>query len=119
MKTRRSIPATFAVAALALAGFCAAGTAQAHVDVSVGIGLPGIAFGVPAPVYVAPPPVYVAPAPVYVPPPPVYVRPRPVVVSPYPYYGGWGGGYYYRDRGWRERHEWREHHWHRHHDDDD
>ncbi|WP_410054136.1 hypothetical protein [Cupriavidus sp. BIC8F] len=59
--------------------------AQAHVNVDIGIGVPGVVYAEPAPVY-APPPVYVAPQPVYV--------PRPVVVAPAPVYAP-----YWRGRG--------------------
>jgi hypothetical protein len=78
-------------AVLGLSVLMVSAAAYAHVDVAVGIGVPG---------YYAPQPVYVAP---------------PVAVA---YgYGGYGG---YRDEGWRERewhrrewrHEqWRENHW--------
>lgn len=56
-------------------------TAQAHVNVDIGIGVPGVVYAEPAPVY-APPPVYVAPQPVYV-PRPVVVAPAPVYAAPY------------------------------------
>lgn len=74
--------------ALALAGLLAAGSAQAHVDVTVGIALPGVSAVIGAPVYRAypPAPVYVEPAPVYVEPAPVYVEPAPVYLPPRAYY---------------------------------
>ncbi|ABX13720.1 hypothetical protein [Burkholderia multivorans] len=75
-------------AVIGVAALAASGVASAHVDLSVGIGVPGV-YTAPAPVYVAPPPVAYAPV-----------------------------GYRYDDwraREWRERewrrHEWREHEW--------
>ncbi|HDR8906291.1 TPA: hypothetical protein QDA83_001202 [Burkholderia multivorans] len=75
-------------AVIGVAVLAASGVASAHVDLSVGIGVPGV-YTAPAPVYVAPPPVAYAPV-----------------------------GYRYDDwraREWRERewrrHEWREHEW--------
>ncbi|RQS56035.1 MULTISPECIES: hypothetical protein [unclassified Burkholderia] len=76
-------------AVLGVAALAASGVASAHVDLSVGIGVPGV-YAAPAPVYVAPPPVTYAPV-----------------------------GYYrdddWRERQWREhewrRREWREHEW--------
>jgi len=113
LKNNRSVYATAAAAVLAVAALGATSAAQAHVDVSVGIGLPGIAFGFPAPVYVAPPPVYYQPAPVYVQPQAYYAQPAyapQVVVAPYPVYRtGWVRPGYYGE-GWRGRQEWREHH---------
>ncbi|KAG8149611.1 hypothetical protein [Burkholderia catarinensis] len=75
----------------------ASGSAMAHVDLSVGIGVPV--------------------APVYVEPAPVYVAPQPAVVA----YPGYGYDYYRDDDddGYRK---WRKHHykqWRRHHGDDD
>ncbi|MGO4812554.1 hypothetical protein AB4156_23630 [Cupriavidus sp. 2MCAB6] len=55
--------------------------AQAHVNVDIGIGVPGVVYAEPAPVY-APPPVYAAPRPVYV-SRPVVVIPAPVYTAPY------------------------------------
>ncbi|PRG39045.1 hypothetical protein [Burkholderia multivorans] len=78
-------------AVIGVAALAASGVASAHVDLSVGIGVPGV-YTAPAPVYVAPPPVAYAPV-----------------------------GYRYDDwraREWRERewrrHEWREHEWREH-----
>ncbi|MDN7655828.1 hypothetical protein QZM62_20510 [Burkholderia multivorans] len=75
-------------AVIGVAALAASAVASAHVDLSVGIGVPGV-YTAPAPVYVAPPPVAYAPV-----------------------------GYRYDDwraREWRERewrrHEWREHEW--------
>lgn len=75
-------------AVIGAAALAASGVASAHVDLSVGIGVPRV-YTAPAPVYVAPPPVAYAPV-----------------------------GYRYDDwraREWRERewrrHEWREHEW--------
>jgi hypothetical protein len=62
----------------------APGTASAHTDLHIGI-------GVPAPFYVAPPPVYYEPPQTYYSPPPVY----------------YGPGYYDND-------DWRYHRHHRH-----
>jgi hypothetical protein len=91
------------MAAIGVGLWAASNLAQAHVDLSVGIGVPGV-------------PVYAAPA--YVPAPP------PVVA--YPAYGGYYDQGYDDDHDWRhERYErWREHeherweHEHRWHDDD-
>jgi hypothetical protein len=85
-------------AVLGVAALAASTVASAHVDVALGLGVPGV-YAAPAPVYVAPPPVAYA----------------PVAVG-------------YRDDGWREREwrehewrrrEWREHEWREHarHDD--
>lgn len=73
------------VAAALTAGVC--GVAQAHTDLSIGLGI-----GVP---------MYVQPAPVYA-PAPVYVAPRPVYVEPRPVYYGYRDGYrrWDHDRGW-------------------
>lgn len=84
-------------AVLGVAALAASGVASAHVDLSVGIGVPV--------------------APVYVEPAPVYVAPQPAVVA----YPGYGYGYYGDDDDDRYR-KWRKHYykrWHRHHGDDD
>ena len=73
--------------------------AQAHVNVDIGIGVPGVVYAEPAPVY-APPPVYVAPQPVYV--------PRPVVVAPAPVYAPYWRGHDDDDDDQGDRH-WRKH----------
>ncbi|QDL36454.1 hypothetical protein [Rhodoferax sediminis] len=83
-------------------------SANAEVNWSVGVSVPGVAVGVlnppvyymPAPVYAAPPPVYYQPAPrVYYRPPPVYYRPAPVYYGPpTPVYYGPGYGYRHYDR---------------------
>jgi hypothetical protein len=70
-------------AVLGVTVLAASTAASAHVDLAVGIGVPG---------YYAPPPVYVAPPPVAV----AY---------------GYGGYDDWRERQWRERHEWRERQW--------
>lgn len=88
--------------ALALA---ASGSAMAGgVDLSVGIGIPGVPVYAPAPVYMAPQP-------------PVYVAPRPAVVA----YPSYGYGYGYSDDEDEDYGKWRKHyykHWRHHHDDD-
>ena len=66
----------------------ASSMASAHVDVGIGIGIPGPVFVPAQPVYEAPPPIVYAPAPV--------------------------AAYGYADD-WRERQEWRERQW-RHHE---
>lgn len=70
------------------AALVASSAAMAHVDVSLGIGVP---------VYAAPPPVVYAPAPVA------------YGYGPAPVYGAvdYRGGYYRGGDGWRER-QWRE-----------
>jgi hypothetical protein len=84
--------------------------AEAHVNWSIGINVPGPYYGAPAyypqPVYVAPPPVYYPPAPVYYQPRPVYYQqPAPVYYSPgyrhlpppmYSPHGYWDHGVFYR-----------------------
>ena len=118
-----------ATAALAVANFGAASSAQARSDLYFSIGLQG------APVYVEPAPVYVQPRPVYV-QPPVYEQPRPAYVQPVytqpayaqpPVYVAPAAGYerrgppaygysYEEERAWR-RAEWRRHYWRHHHQD--
>ncbi|KVX24400.1 hypothetical protein WL03_30550 [Burkholderia ubonensis] len=80
-------------AVLGAAALAASGVASAHVDVAVGIGVPGV-YAPPQPVYVAPPVAY-AP---------------PVTYAPVGYrYDDWRAREW-RERAWR-RHEWREHEW--------
>ena len=126
---------TAALAAVAVAAFMGASSAQARDDVqfSITVGSPGYVqqapvyirpqpvYEQPAPVYSYPSPVYSYPSPVYSQPAPVYVRPAPtysvpaqVYVAPPPVYvqrgGGWGG----RDRDGYEREErHHQHHWYR------
>lgn len=104
-------PRLFAAAAVAVGLLGVASAAQAHTDVQLSIGIPGV---VAAPVY-APYPQYSEPAPVYVQPQPVYVQPRSVYVQPEPVYvrtaPAWGYGY----GRWR-REEWREHERHERHE---
>ncbi|MFM0063611.1 hypothetical protein [Paraburkholderia aspalathi] len=79
-------------AALGLAVLAASTAASAHVDVAIGLGIPGA--------------VYAPAEPVYAPPPPVVYAPAPVAVA----YGGDGD---WRAREWHERREWREREWRR------
>ncbi|MEM5310844.1 hypothetical protein [Paraburkholderia sp. JHI869] len=72
---------------LGAAALAASSAAFAHVDVALGIGLPGAAYAPAQPVYVAPPPAVYAPPPVAV---------------------AWRGDDDWRAREWRE-HEWRDH----------
>ncbi|MFM0148489.1 hypothetical protein [Paraburkholderia sp. RL18-085-BIA-A] len=66
--------------------------ASAHVDVAIGLGIPGA--------------VYAPAEPVYAPPPPVVYAPAPVAVA-------YGGDDDWRAREWRER-EWRRQEWREH-----
>jgi hypothetical protein len=75
------------------AALAASSAASAHVDISVGLGVPGV---------------------IYEEPPVVYAPPPAVVSYGYPY--GYAYGDDWRERRWR-RHEWHERHWR--HDDDD
>ena len=89
MKTVHSIIITATLAA----GLLVPAVSQAHVSVSIGVGLPVVPV-VTAPVYAAPP-VVVAPAPVVVEPAPViYEDPRFVPAPPryYHHYGEWHDG---------------------------
>lgn len=83
-------------AVLGVAVLMASGAASAHVDVAIGLGVPGV--------YAPPPPVYVAPPAVY----------APVAVGYRGYDDGWRAREWleheWRRREWRE-HEWREHAW--------
>lgn len=80
-------------AVLGVAVLVVSTAASAHVDVAIGLGVPGVVY---------------APQPVYAPPPVAYA-PAPVAVA----YGGYDD---WRAREWREhewrRREWREHEWH-------
>ncbi|WP_427306234.1 hypothetical protein [Cupriavidus sp. H39] len=102
----RNILAACVLAGLGTIGW---GSAQARVNVDIGIGVPGYV--------VAPPPVYYEPAPVYA------VPQQPVIAAP-AYYDDWRARRAWREEQWRERRwrerEWRERHreWHRWHDDD-
>ncbi|MDE1180748.1 hypothetical protein [Paraburkholderia sp.] len=94
-------------AAIGLAVLAVSTAASAHVDVAVGLGIPG-AIVVPAqPVYEGPPPVAYAP-----PPPPVTLA--------YADRDDWRARDWQARRDWRERewrrHEWREHEWREHHE---
>lgn len=99
MKINRSVYATAAAAALALAAFGATGAAQArNVFWSVGVNSPGVALG-----FSNAPPVYYQPQPVYVQPQPVYMEPQGYYVEPGPIYrAGWVRPGYYGER-WRGR----------------
>jgi hypothetical protein len=74
-------------AVLGVAALAVSTAASAHVDVAIGLGVPGAVYA----------------------PQPVYVAPAPVAVA----YGGYDDGW--RAREWREhewrRREWREHEW--------
>jgi hypothetical protein len=74
-------------AILGVVVLAASTAASAHVDVAIGLGVPGAVYAPAEPAYVAPPPVAYAPAPVAV----AYDR-----------YDDW------RAREWRERRELRE-----------
>jgi hypothetical protein len=86
-------------ALIGTAALAASSAASAHVDVAIGLGIPGV---------------------VYEAPPVIYAPPQVVTYGyPYGYQYGYGGG----DGDWREhewhRREWRERHWRHHHGDDD
>jgi len=74
---------------VAVAALAASTAASAHVDVALGVDVPGVAYAPAQPVYVAPPAAYGA------------YGPAPVAVA-------WRGDDDWRTREWRE-HEWREH----------
>lgn len=74
-------------AVLGVAALAASGVASAHVDLSVGIGVPGV-YTAPTPVYVAPPP--------------------PVMYAPVGYRDDDWRARQWREHEWRRR-EWREH----------
>lgn len=87
------------MAALALGLLAAVPAAQADgVDLSIGIGVPGVVFGGP-PVYYAPPP----------PPPRLVVVPDPVYVPGVPYYYD-EHAYKHAEKRWRKQQEraWKE-----------
>ncbi|MDM0074890.1 hypothetical protein QTH90_10895 [Variovorax sp. J2P1-59] len=105
-----SFPKWAAATAIAAGALFVAASANAEVNWSVGINVPGVAVGVaePAPIYYEPAPVYSRPAPIYYqpappvyyqrPPPPAYYAPAPVYYGPpAPYYDG-------RGERWRHRH---------------
>lgn len=77
---------------LGAAALAASSAAFAHVDVALGVNLPGAAYVPAQPAYVAAPPAAYAPAPVAV---------------------DWRGDDDWRAREWR-RHEWREREWREH-----
>lgn len=85
------------------AALLASTAASAHMDVAVGVEVPGI-------VYAAPPPEYLAPA-----PPVAYAPPPPPVEMAYRGDNDWRARQW-REHEWREHerheHEWREHEWH-------
>ena len=72
-----------------LAIFSGAAAARDHVNFSISVGVPGVAYVAPTPVYYYPPPqaVYYAPPAVYYAP-----RPGPVIVVG-GHYRGWHNGY--------------------------
>ena len=83
-------------AALGFAVSVISTAATAHVDVGIGLAIPGPMYDPVQPEYLPPPP---PPPPVYaVPPPPNVYAPAPPVMA-------------YGDDDWREHREWREHHW--------
>ncbi len=87
------------VAALTLGMLMAGPAAQAgDLDLSIGIGIPGVVFGGP-PVYYYPPP----------PPPRVVVVPEPVYVPPSPYYYYDEHAYKHARKHWKKQQEraWR------------
>lgn len=108
---KRTFPSRF-IAATVLFGAALGATsaAQAHTDVQLFIGLPGLPVFVPP----GPVPVYVRSAPVYVEPRPVYVPPPAIV-----YEREWRPSYRYEyehERAWRHG-EWQRREWeHRHHE---
>jgi len=82
-------------AALGLAVLAASTAASAHVDIAIGLGIPGAVYAPAEPVYASPPPIVYGHAPVAV---------------------AYGGGDDWRARAWREwrgregrRQEWRGH----------
>ena len=84
----RAIAKVIAGAAVVLSLGAVGQAAEAHVNWSIGIGLPAVGIVAGGPGYYAPAPVYVQQRPVYyAPPPPVY----------------YGPGYYrhHRHNGWR------------------
>jgi hypothetical protein len=67
---RRSIMKKWILlSAIGVAAASASFAASAHVDLSIGIGLPGVVAAPPPVVYAPPPPAYYAPPPAYGPPP--------------------------------------------------
>lgn len=88
-------------AALGFAVSVISTAATAHVDVGIGLAIPGPMYDPVQPEYLPPPP----------PPPPVYaVPPPPNVYAPAPPVMAYGDGDW-REREWREHREWREYHW--------
>ncbi len=107
---------SLAPAMLLLGTLAAAGTAQAHneVQLSLGLGVPGV-YVQPAPVYASPRPVYQQSAPVYTYAQPVYERRVPVYAVPQPVYVpppvyGWGYPHHHHwERREYERGPWGDH----------
>jgi hypothetical protein len=101
--TKKTLLATVATVALGASLLIGVPKADAHVGISIGIPLPGVA------VYAPPPPVYYS-APAYYYPPAYYYGPS--YYRPYYGYGGYYGGsvYFGGHRHWGgHRHG---HHWH-------
>lgn len=84
---------------LGVSALAATTAASAHVDVALGVEVPGIAYAPPAPEYVAPPP------------PVAYAPPPPPVMMAYRSDDDWRARQQWREHERRE-HEWREHEWH-------
>jgi hypothetical protein len=82
---------------LGAAALAASTAAFAHVDVALGVDVPG---------------------PVYAPVQPAYDAPPPVAYAPPPAAMAWRGDDDWRERRWREHErreqQWREHEWHEH-----
>ena len=107
--TKKTLLATVATVALGASLLVGVRNADAHVGISIGIPLPGVA------IYAPPPPVYYS-APAYYYPPPYYYGPS--YYSYYrPYYGygyGYGGGVYFGGHShWGGHGHWRGHGGHR------
>lgn len=94
-----------ATAVVAGSSLLAAASANAEVNWSVGVSVPGVVVTEPAPVYYEPAPAYAPPPPVYYQAaPPVYYRPAPpTYYRPPPVYYGPPAPVYYEGERWRHR----------------